>query len=147
MMRLDPMIDDDEPSMTRSSTSSWSRPSSSPSSPRPSRARSPRWTWPASPNSSSPTSRDLGCDHDRPERAQARQAQAAPPGAPETQPGLGPPGQGAEQPTAGPGELPQGLHSALQNLSALRMMNRLSPAEINQSPVANPASTPAERGA
>jgi hypothetical protein len=72
--------------------------------------------------------------------SQARQAQAAPPGAPETQPGLGPPGQGAEQPTAGPGELPQGLHSALQNLSALRMMNR-------QSPVANPASTPAERGA
>lgn len=72
------------------------------------------------------------------QEAQARQATPAPASAPEAQPGLAQPGMGAEQPQAAPGELPPALHAAFQNLSTLRMMNRVSPAEANQSPVRNP---------
>lgn len=52
------------------------------------------------------------------EEAQARQAQVAPAGAAETQPGLSMPGMGAEQPSAPQGDQGPGLGSLLEALSS-----------------------------
>lgn len=58
------------------------------------------------------------------QEAQARQATPAPPGAPETQPGLGGP---AQQPQIGPSPDTQGLASLLQSL---RTPQRMTPQEV-----------------
>jgi len=61
--------------------------------------------------------------------AQARQAEQAPPGSPETMPGLAQPGMGAEQPPT-IGEPEQGSQNLASMMNALRRPSMMTPAEV-----------------